>query len=314
MLISNAFVLGAGLGVRLRPLTDSIPKPLIPIFHKPLITFALDHLISVGIRSFVINTHRLADRFTEYFGSGKYCEHPVRLVHEPVLLETGGGIKNAEALLRNGPFITYSGDILSDISLETLIEEHFRRGNDVTLGVRDTGIASAIALQDGRVVDIGNKYGVAGNYDFANVAVWNPIIFERIPPNQKISFIPVLADWIGQNGKIGGAVLDQGKWFNVGSTADYLRVHRTILSDKWRPSFLQDSRWPAAVDKSAEIAASANLLGCSVVGPGCRVGSDAVLEDTILWTGAQIASRSHLSHCIVRSHQSVSGVHSDAVI
>src|SRR3954447_18435694 len=117
-MINNAFVLGAGLGVRLRPLTDSIPKPLIPIFNKPLITFALDHLISVGVSSFVINTHRLADQFTEYFSSGEYSGLPVSLVHEPVLLETCGGIKNAERFLRSGPFITYSGDILSDINLE----------------------------------------------------------------------------------------------------------------------------------------------------------------------------------------------------
>src|SRR6478672_8990172 len=108
-MITKAFVLGAGLGTRLRPLTESIPKPLIPVFNKPLITFALDHLISVGVSSFVINTHRLADQFTEYFGSEKYNGYPIRLVHEPVLLETGGGIKNAEPFLNNEPFITYSG-------------------------------------------------------------------------------------------------------------------------------------------------------------------------------------------------------------
>ncbi|HEY4284056.1 MAG TPA: sugar phosphate nucleotidyltransferase, partial [Chthoniobacterales bacterium] len=272
------------------------------------------HLISVGVSSFVINTHRLADQFTEYFGTGKYCGYPLRLVHEPVLLETGGGIKNAEPFLGNGPFITYSGDILSDIRLETLIEEHLRYGNDVTLGVRNTGLASDIALKDGRIVDIGNKYGVPGNYDFANVAVWNPEIFSRIPPSQKISFIPVLKDWIGQNGKIGGTILDEGRWFNVGSTADYLRVHRSILSDKWRPYFLKDSQWPAAVDKTSKIASNAKLAGCTVIGPDCLIESDVVLEDTILWTGAQIASRSHLSRCIVRSHQNVSGLHNDAVI
>src|SRR5437868_8652965 len=130
MLIHTAFVLGAGLGTRLRPLTETTPKPLIPIFNKPLITFALDHLIAAGVRSFVINTHRLAGQFAELFGNGDYAGHPVTLIHEPDLLETGGGIKNAEHLLSNGPFITYSGDILSDVNLDALIKEHFRAGND----------------------------------------------------------------------------------------------------------------------------------------------------------------------------------------
>jgi mannose-1-phosphate guanylyltransferase len=313
MVISKAFVLGAGLGTRLRPLTETIPKPLIPIFQKPLITFALDHLIAAGVKSFVINTHLLAEQFTEYFSNGEYAGCPVALIHEPDLLETGGGIKNAEHLLQNGAFITYSGDVLGDVNLQALIEEHFRRGNDVTLALRDTGLASAVALRDGRVVDIGNKYGEAGTHDFANIAVWNSDIFGRIQPHKKISFIPVLVEWIGENGKIGGVVLNDGKWFNVGSPADYLGVHRTILSENWKPSFLRDENWPERIHKSAEISAGAKVLGCSVVGRQCRVGPGAILEDTILWPGAQITSRSQLSGCIVRSQQTVSGMHNDEV-
>ena len=312
--IKKAFVLGAGLGTRLRPLTETTPKPLIPIFHKPLITFALDHLIAAGVDSFVINTHRLADQFKMLFGSGGYDGHPVTLIHEPELLETGGGIKNAEHLLRNGTFITYSGDILSDVSLEPLIDEHTRRGNDVTLGLRQTGLSSAIALRDGRVVDIGNKYGITGTFDFANIAVWNPAIFDRLSPKKKISFIPVLAEWIGQNGKIGGVVLADGKWFNIGSAADYLQVHERILADQWKPAFVGEDDWPTRIHPAAEVASDAKLLGCVVIGPDCRVGSEAVLENTILWPGAQIASRSRLSRCIVRSHQTVNGLHNDSVL
>ena len=131
--ISQAFVLAAGLGKRLRPLTDDLPKPLIPIFQKPLITFVLDHLINAGVNRFVINTHRRPELFRSFFNRGDYGGAPVTLVHEPELLETGGGIKNAERWLGSDPFITYSGDILTDVNLPPLIDEHFRRGNDVTL-------------------------------------------------------------------------------------------------------------------------------------------------------------------------------------
>src|SRR5437762_13482222 len=67
-MITQAFVLGAGLGTRLRPLTEDLPKPLIPIFQKPLITFALDHLCSAGVKSFIINTHHRPERFADVFG------------------------------------------------------------------------------------------------------------------------------------------------------------------------------------------------------------------------------------------------------
>ena len=309
--ITQAFVLGAGLGMRLKPLTDDLPKPLVPIFQKPLITFALDHLIDIGVKSFIINTHRLPDLFQRFFPHNDYEGHATKLVNEPVLLDTGGGIKNVEADLGAKPFITYSSDILTDIDLQPLIDEHFRCGNDVTLALRDTGLAAAVAFRNGQVVDISNRYGVAGNHDFANVAVWNPGIFERIPPNQKISFIPIVGNWIGAGGKIGGVVLNDGKWFNIGSRTEYLEVHLMISEEHWKPHYLKTSAWPERVAASAIVDRTAQLRGCTVVGRDCRVGAEAILEDTILWPGAQIASKSHLRGCIVRANQKASGIHRD---
>ena len=97
--ITQAFVLAAGRGTRLRPLTEDLPKPLIPIFQKPLITFALDHLINAGVQCFIVNTHRRPNFFKNFFRDNEYEGHSVTLAHEPDLLETGGGIKNAERYL-----------------------------------------------------------------------------------------------------------------------------------------------------------------------------------------------------------------------
>ena len=309
--IIQAFVLAAGLGTRLRPLTDELPKPLIPIFQKPLVTFALDHLIGVGVNRFVINTHRHPELFQSFFATGEYAGFPTTLVHEPDLLETGGGIKNAESHFGSEPFLTYSGDILTDVELQPLIDEHFRRENDVTLALRDTGLAAAVALRDQRVVDISNRYGVTGNFDFANIAVWNPSIFQRIPPHKKISFIPIIGDWIGQGARIGGVVMNDGKWFNIGSRKEYLDVHRMISNKHWRPAYVKTRDWAEAVAKSAHVNPTAQIRGCSVVGPNCRVGADAILEDTILWPDAEIASQSRLEACIVRSRKKVTGIHRD---
>ena len=312
--ITQAFVLAAGVGKRLRPLTEDLPKPLIPIFQKPLITFALDHLINVGVKRFIVNTHKRAELFEKFFRDNEYEGHSVTLVHEPDLLETGGGIKNAERYLGSDPFLTYSGDIFTDISLQPLIDEHFRRGNDVTLALRETGLASEVALRDHRVVDIANRYGTTGDLDFANVAVWNPKIFQQIPPQQKISFIPIIADWIGDGGKIGGLVMNDGRWFNIGSRAEYLDVHRMILREHWMPHYIKTREWPERIAKSATVDPSAQVRGCSVVGENCQVGACAVLEDTILWPHAQIASKSELDGCIVRSQKKVSGIHRNSDI
>ena len=313
-MIDQAFVLGAGLGLRLRPLTEDLPKPLVPIFGKPLITFAFDHLAAAGVKSFVVNTHHLPAAFETLLVDGRYRNLPVRLVHEPVLLETGGGIKNAQPWLGTKPFFVYSGDVLTDLPLEPLIEEHFRSGNDVTLAVRETGLASNVAFREGRVLDIGNRYGHPGNYDYANVSVWSPAIFERIPPGKKISFIPILAEWIGAGGKIGGVLVQEGRWFNLGSPNEYLAVHRVIEEERWRPAYLQASDWPQRIASDATVDPTAQVRGCSSIGAGCHVGAGAIIEDSILWAGAQIASRSQLKRCIVRAHGRAEGILTDAVI
>jgi len=304
---TQAFVLGAGLGMRLRPLTEDLPKPLIPIFQKPLITFVLDHLISAGVKRFIINTHHRPEAFREFFTGGNYRGHSVELVHEPEILGTGGGIKNIESSLGRDPFVVYSGDVLTDVNLSRVLDEHERAGNDVTLALRETHLGRDVAIEGRRVVDIENRYGHAGRYDFAGISVWSSAIFERLPAGQSVSFVPYIAEWIGEGGKIGAVIADEGNWFNIGSRAEYLAVHRTITDENWKPAFVPEPDWPFRVASDAEIDSTAQLSGFYSIGAGCQVGAGVHLENTILWPGAQIASRSRLHNCIVRSRHTAQG-------
>lgn len=313
-MIERAFVLGAGLGTRLRPLTDELPKPLVPIFQKPLITFGFDHLAAAGVTSLVVNTHHLPEEFAKAFPAGSYRGLPVALTHEPALLETGGGIKNAEPLLGDEPFVVYSGDLLTDLPLAPLLEEHLRRDNDVTLALRETGLAAQVAFHDGRVLDIGSRLGHPGQLDYANISIWNPSAFARFSLGEKVSFIPALVRWINEGGRIGGVVSNEGEWFNLGSPAQYLAAHRAIVERAWRPAYLQPDEWPMRRAPDAQVDPSAAIDRFSVVGAGCTVGAGATLEESILWPGAQIASRTVLKRCIVRASRAVAGTHTEAVL
>jgi NDP-sugar pyrophosphorylase family protein len=102
--------------------------------------------------------------------------------------------------------------------------------------------------------------------------------------------------------------MNDGKWFNISSRAEYLEVHRTILRENWKPHFVKTREWPERVARSALVDPSAQLRGCTVVGRNCRVGAEAILKDTILWPDAEIASQSRLEACIVRSRKKVSGI------
>ena len=119
--------------------------------------------------------------------------------------------------------------------------------------MRETSHGADIALDGSSVVDIENRYGHRGQYDFANVSVWNPDIFTRIPPGKNISFIPILTEWIGAGGKIGGVVLNERQWFNIGSRAEYLEVHRFIDERNWKPDYVKASGWPMRVEADGTI-------------------------------------------------------------
>ncbi|MEO0416744.1 MAG: sugar phosphate nucleotidyltransferase, partial [Verrucomicrobiota bacterium] len=161
--ISQAFILGAGLGTRLRPLTTRLPKPLVPVWNKPLITYAMDHLIAdLGVKSFMINTHHCPESYPETFPSGDYRDCPIALEHEPVLLDTAGGIDNIRDWLpEKESFIVYNGDILTDLSLAPALEAHQAGANLVTLILRrgDKGNVS-YDENSGLVTDL---RGITGN-------------------------------------------------------------------------------------------------------------------------------------------------------
>ncbi len=313
--VRKAFVLGAGLGTRLRPLTNVLPKPLLPIFGKPLITFALDHLRQAGIEKFWINVHHLPEKFTTMFCT-EYKGAHLELVFEQSLLETGGGMKNLEKQIGDEVFFVYSGDLLTDLPFDRLIDEHFSRQNDVTLALRKTGLSTGISWhrESGRIVDFFGALGFdrGGEYDFAGISIWNPSVFSRIPKATKISFVPVIVEWLKSGGRIGGVALEENRWFNIGSRTEYLRVHQIIANEHWSPEYVRPAAWPIEVERSANISPTSRIEEGSYVGTMCSIEADVVLENSILFPGSRISKGSRLRSCIVGGVNVERGTYQDA--
>jgi len=327
-------VLAAGLGTRLRPLTNDLPKPLVPVFQKALVTFAFDHLIDTGITRFFANTHHRAERFAEIFPGSTYRGHRIEFRNEPALLETAGGIANIADSLGNDPFLVYNGDILTDLPIAPLVDSHFRAGNIVTLALRSGAGPKHIAFdsRSGRIIDIRNQLGSGApeEFVFGGIYVLDPKFLDLLERGLKRSVIPIFLGLIRRGEKLGGVLIDEGCWWDVGNREAYFQLHRQLWNSGSREGNLQigaaeakppplgsaadfpsypvdDPEWRLAIHKSAIVDPTAQFRGYSVAGKGCKVGAGAVLDDTILWPGAQIASRSNLQGCIVRSHQKVSG-------
>ena len=315
--IKQAFVLGAGLGTRLKTLTAHRPKPLIPICGKPLISHAFDHLRALGISRLVINTHHCAEKYLRAFPGSLYEGARIEFTHEPLLLETAGGIKNAEPLLSGGPeggaFIVYNGDILTDLPLDKAVAHHQNSGNEVTLVLRSKEQPLHIALDAaGRVVDIANRLGVVTDraFLFTGVYIVEPAFFSRIPSHTKISVIPIFMDMIRQGAALGGVVVDEGHWWDLGTREQYLEIHRHLKTaesaDNEQARGILRSQW---IHPSARIAPSARLLGATSVGANASIGDNATLTDCIVWEDASISPGSVLENCVVTADTGVSGTH-----
>ncbi|NJR43026.1 MAG: NTP transferase domain-containing protein [Akkermansiaceae bacterium] len=181
--VKKAFILGAGLGNRLRPLTDRLPKPLVPLFHRPLAEWAMAACVKAGIEKFAINTHHLPGAW-EGFGG----KNAVTLFHEPILLETGGGIKNISSWIGDDSVLVHNGDIFSTLSLEKLIAAHESSGLPVTLALRSQVTDQHIAIDPSGtlVTDIRNQLGrAAGTHGFSGIYCLNASFLDLIPANEK---------------------------------------------------------------------------------------------------------------------------------
>ncbi len=301
--MQKAFVLGAGLGTRLRPLTNQLPKPLIPVFHRPLITYAFDHLMAAGVGEFIVNTHHLPEEYGKAFPDGTYRNAPITFRHEPVLLETAGGIWNIGDLASDAPFLVYNGDILTDLPLAPLIETHRASENLVTLILRSEGPAQHIAFDpaSGVVTDIRDrlKTGNSGTHQFTGIYAVSPEFLKHLTPEKVESVIPVWLNLIKEGARIGGVVVDEGRWWDLGDRASYLRAQRD-----WLPDELTARQ---AISPEARIDASAICKGLNVISAGATVGAGALLEDCILWKDAAVAPGARLTRCIVRSGCTASG-------
>lgn len=287
-------------------MTEQLPKPLVPVFHRPLITFAFDHLISAGVSKLVVNTHHIPQAYDTAFPDHAYRGVPVQFRNEsPVRLETAGGIANVRDLLGSEPFFVYNGDILTDLPLKPLMTEHRENGNVVTLALRSHGPALHIAFDPrrGRVTDIRNKLGTGdeGKFLFTGIYACDPSIHDWITPGKVESVIPIFLNMIRQGAKIGAVVIDEGYWWDLGSRTAYLSAHAEL-----------NGMHGAALDPAARIEPGAILRGMNVVGAGAVIEAGVQLEDTIVWPGGRVTAGSVLKRCIVRGGITAGGTREDA--
>ena len=224
----TAFLLGAGLGTRLRPLTENCPKPLLPIAGRPMVFRAMEQLRAAGTRRFLINTHHRPEAWALAFPDGRFGDAEVRLVHEPVLLETGGGLANVAGLLGgdDADLVVWNGDILSGCDITAAVAHHRANGGEATLVVREQGPNRNVRITDeGAVTDLRDRLGRSDPaYQYAGVCVVTKAFAQGVPATVESLVEHFLRRVQATPGSIQGFLDSSPTWHDLGTVEEYQAV------------------------------------------------------------------------------------------
>jgi mannose-1-phosphate guanylyltransferase len=274
----QAFILGAGLGTRLAPLSLILPKPLMPVFQKPLIQHTMDHYLRCGVTEFMVNISCLPLMWERAFPEPQYRGCPVSFSEEAHPLDSGGGVKKILPLWKEGPIIVHNGDILTDIPLSDLLTEHRRSGKLITMALRSVDGKRNVGFDPatGCVTDIRHALGVnPGTHQFAGTYIMEPCVADMFPAEEKFSIFPIWLELV-RRGEVGGMEFDWANWYEIGSPEGYLQAVLDMPSGK-------------------RIHPTATISALAEVSEDCMVGQDAVipagcdLTDCIVWPRTHVA-------------------------
>ncbi|MEA4883801.1 MAG: sugar phosphate nucleotidyltransferase [Clostridia bacterium] len=282
----KAMLLGAGEGTRLRPITATRPKPMIPVVNRPIMEHILLLLKAHGVREVYSNLYYLADQIESYFGDGSSLGMTVKFKVEERLPGTAGGVKNLEDHF-DETFIVISGDLLTDFDLTRALEFHRNRGAIATILLTriDNPLEYGVVITDraGRVQRFLEKPDWSEVFsDTINTGIYilEPEVLEYIPAGQDFDFsrdlFPLL---LKENKPLFGCVAD-GYWCDVGNIDTYLKAQVDAISGKVKVSIPGEQIAPGIwAGKSAKISSRADLKGPMVLGENCEVAPGARLRE-----------------------------------
>lgn len=285
-MLLRAIVLAAGYGTRLKPLTDSTPKPLLPFRGVPILDIALKRLFDAGVEMAAVNAHHLAERIKGRLETSPWRDR-TKLYVEREILGTGGPLVNARDSLSDCDcFILHNGDIVCDFDLRALAERHVEAGNVATLCLLD-GPENKVLAADSKILDILGRLNApqtpgSALLTYAGVAAFSPKILGLLPERpQFCSIIDAILKAIAEDpGSVGAFVPENPFWSDIGSFEQYFRAHERALART-------DSQFVFA--EGCEISPEAELSGFVAASANCRIAPHASVSNCILLEGASVA-------------------------
>ena len=314
----EAILLVGGLGTRLRPLTLTTPKPMIPVLNRPFLEHAVSWLAAHGVEHLVFSSFHLADDISAHFGDGADFGLAIDYAIEAHPLGTAGAMKNAAPLLREERFILFNGDILTDLDLTALMDHHRAKGATATVALAEVADPTAFGMvevdADDRVVrwvekpawqEVTSRWVNLGGSIFERRAL--EYVEEGAVKSLERDLYPAL---IGGGEPVAG-FRSTAFWKDLGTPALYRSAHYDALLGRVAlpslapappdPTAYPSVRFygPVVVGDGCRLAPGTRIVGPACIGPGCQVAPGCTIERAILWAGVRVGTGTQISEAIV---------------
>jgi len=269
----KAMILAAGLGTRLRPLTEMKPKALMPVANKPILLRNIEYLISHGIAEIIVNAYHHSQQVLDYLKHGALFGLKIEVKVEAEILGTGGGIKNTEDFWDKEPFIVINSDILTDIDLAAVYQVHQTSEALVTLVLHDCEPYNQVQVDDQwNITDIA-KGNMPDRLAFTGIHVINPEVLSHIPRGLFSDIIECYRKLIRLGKPVRACLVKGHYWRDIGSIQSYLEANRELAGNSF------------VIGPACSIDSSVKLTDWGVIGENSHLGKNVEVQRSVLWEG-----------------------------
>ena len=303
----KALVLAAGLGERMRPLTDHLPKPLLPIANRPVMAYILEHLSRHGFTEVMANLHYRAEEIADWFGDGSCCGVHLTYSYEEKLWGSAGTVRRNKEFFAEETFLVIGADDLTDMDLTRLLEHHRRVGALATIGLAEVEETSQFGIvvtdDEGKIERFVEKPKGAAPSRTANTQMYlfEPAVHDFIPAGEWYDFGYNVFPEIVASGKPFYGFPLPGYWRDIGGSEDYLSAQGDVMGGRVTAAVPGREMSPGVwIGEGAEIERGAELTAPVVIGDRCRIRAGAAIGGaSAVASGVEVPAGSSLWNCVV---------------
>ncbi|HWP31489.1 MAG TPA: NDP-sugar synthase [Fimbriimonadales bacterium] len=308
----RGIVIAGGLGTRLRPLTLSRPKPLMPLVNTPLLEYQLTYLKEAGIKEVCFATNYMADAIEKYFGDGSSLGIKLVYALEKEPLDTGGAIRNAYDVFPGDDCVIFNGDTIHAFDISAIIRSHRERNADVTLTLREVRRPHPYGVikinEEERVLGFYepteeqkrmlSNTGEGSDYINAGLYVINADILEMFPSGRCNVEREVFPKLISEGKRIYGNI-QNAYWIDIGRPSQYMEAVRAVLNGSVKSPKPFRKYNSAAIDDDVELHPEAKISGFSSIGKGVKIEKGAEIIDSIILEETNIGEGAKVRNSII---------------